>query len=546
MNHDPVVERPTKHSVGGTATAPTGSNEQFVAEAVAGSLPTAAPKIARVGLVSRSCASTWAFLGRSDIFGLDTVWNLVLERGGNLDSPLAPHLQVVVAREGVHYLELVSELPPIDILILDKVQPPGMAHPFWTAECGPKGRRTETVPSSWVQLTPIVDHSRLGGVTDCRTRLTVMFRGPGDCLPDGKAWLSVSPLVTNHFLDLVDVTQRGPSCPAPTGRGESLLSLDLGSAPLPLTIATGSHKGSSLLALPSVFSSTGFVSRRLTPHERLLALDVPATLLIGLDRQRLIAIAESMSVPLKIVNWVGQRLGQLVRTWPFQGNEPSKSTRKRPSNLNNVRSTKRHRSASTPQPNWYGPLAGPLGDPRRPTALDTRIRFTSYVPPRGDLGSNTKAAKGDDAQIPTFLFNDRLAFLLGQTTLTDRQVELLHPLRRWMWKEWFRRVRSSWWRWWRENKSLLAQELTSTTVQRVGQSGCYAVAYASRSSFWAWDHGSAPFFWRWRKEYQLDLALGHAPRWIKDDRPHTMDPQRGLGSEDDRRLLRDKIAKFRS
>jgi hypothetical protein len=51
-----------------------------------------------------------------------------------------------------------------------------------------------------------------------------------------------------------------------------------------------------------------------------------------------------------------------------------------------------------------------------------------------------------------------------------------------------------------------------------------ALAHAVDASWWDWDRGSAPFFWRWPEEYQEEMRDGLMPRFVGRP-PSTMTPQ---------------------
>ena len=139
------------------------------------------------------------------------------------------------------------------------------------------------------------------------------------------------------------------------------------------------------------------------------------------------------------------------------------------------------------------------------------------MPPSHQASTNSDtAAKSDDADVPTFLWDDRVAFLRQRTTLSTLEQRASNILRRTMHLAWVRNVSSSWWLWWKAWKStIVQQEPVHWTLIRAA--GAAAVCQASASDFWEWKSGSTPFFWRWDAEYLRDIALGVPPMWV--DRP---------------------------
>jgi hypothetical protein len=527
---------------------------------VTGFLPSPTPKLAKVGLVSETVPSSWSLLGLSSLHGLDLLWNVVCATPDCAPTDLRQAVPVdglVIKKVDTMSHALTAKdmvgLGSVDILLFDGARPPHVKSSFWllttvkwvVATRTPRGQ-LGLLRDRWSTASAHLDHSQLGGVTDWRGSVFSFMRRPqdGTALP---SWPSPSRLITARFHELVDVTEKGRPTPAPTPGSLELADPDFQVALLPMSLLGRSVHHSISVKVPSVFSPTKYCLRPLTYKEQLLALDVPATLIKGQPDTNLLLLAARTLTPVKALNWIGNHLGLTIRNWPYSDGVAAGATKRLALPVHRDvphPSSKRRRRHSSGDAVCLegGYVGGVVGDPFLPTALDTRLRFASYVPWRGDLGTNIKAAKGDDAEIPTFMWDDRLAFLLGQQSLTDDQVNRLQPLRNACWSYWLRRVRLSWRRWWGEHKLLLQQQFPSS-YQDIGRAGINAVAYASRSSFWDWRFGSAVFFWRWKPEYQLDLALGHPPRWVGPE-PDIKAPQRGLGSQDERDKLRAKVSKF--
>jgi hypothetical protein len=74
--------------------------------------------------------------------------------------------------------------------------------------------------------------------------------------------------------------------------------------------------------------------------------------------------------------------------------------------------------------------------------------------------------------------------------------------------------------------------------------GVEAIRHATGSSWWSWDAGSSPFFWRWPPDYQAPLRDGMKPMF-KGDPPHTMTYQRSSKDQDLRHKEKTKIGKAR-
>ncbi len=79
--------------------------------------------------------------------------------------------------------------------------------------------------------------------------------------------------------------------------------------------------------------------------------------------------------------------------------------------------------------------------------------FSVYDP--ADANHSEKTTKSDDAEVPTYLWDSRIAHILGQSCLTDEQVLAADKIRPWMHRKWVRNVQSSWWNWWVVHKSVI-------------------------------------------------------------------------------------------
>jgi hypothetical protein len=67
-----------------------------------------------------------------------------------------------------------------------------------------------------------------------------------------------------------------------------------------------------------------------------------------------------------------------------------------------------------------------------------------------------------------------------------------------------------------------------------------AINRTSKSTWWAWDDGSTPLFWRWPEEYLVRIRDG-VPVYFQQDPPRNLQPQRGESSAEVRALVRQKL-----
>jgi hypothetical protein len=97
---------------------------------------------------------------------------------------------------------------------------------------------------------------------------------------------------------------------------------------------------------------------------------------------------------------------------------------------------------------------------------------------------------------------------------------------------------SSFWKWFALQPKAVRDHVN--TVER----GVEAIRHATGTSWWGWDCGSSPFFWRWPPDYQAPLRDGMKPMF-KDEPPQTMDYQRPYKDDDLRQKEKKKIGKAR-
>jgi hypothetical protein len=70
-----------------------------------------------------------------------------------------------------------------------------------------------------------------------------------------------------------------------------------------------------------------------------------------------------------------------------------------------------------------------------------------------------------------------------------------------------------------------------------------AVLRAARSTWWNWDDGSTPFFWRWKPEYVERIRDG-VPVYFKTIPPRNLRPQRDASTNEMRELMGKKLEKI--
>jgi hypothetical protein len=156
-----------------------------------------------------------------------------------------------------------------------------------------------------------------------------------------------------------------------------------------------------------------------------------------------------------------------------------------------------------------------------------------------------KAVKADDAETPTFLWDDRI-WTLGYHVPCQRSTHL----RRFANRCPLTAIRDFSLRWWRRRvlKSLLGylcnahgpQWSHNPDARHEKEVGADCLRRAAGADWWEWRQGSTLMFWRW-PEYARKLALeGHKP-WFKYTPPGSQVPQRPERDAELRLKIRHKL-----
>jgi hypothetical protein len=130
-----------------------------------------------------------------------------------------------------------------------------------------------------------------------------------------------------------------------------------------------------------------------------------------------------------------------------------------------------------------------------------------------------KSAKADDASVPSHLWNDKcLDFTCFSTIPREIFVTTLDIIReKFLIRYWKRKVARDFWRWVRGcDKSSWFSDFEER--RHTIQAGCKAIIYAVEASWWEWEGGSFPFFWRWEKEFIREMRDGIPPRFTTPPR----------------------------
>ncbi|KAL7573757.1 hypothetical protein ACA910_007789 [Epithemia clementina (nom. ined.)] len=277
---------------------------------------------------------------------------------------------------------------------------------------------------------------------------------------------------SNTLKEILDSTSRGPTCAAPTNEAEDVQwsKLDWSQVRAPM-------------GLPSVFSNTEFVRRTLTDQEIGSLLDLPAEIVKGGDVLQLREWIGGSTVPFKT------RVEILRRLWTWSSRGYAEHPQIHLMRLENQLARIEDKSV------WSKCLeVSPLNSD-----------ITTWA--------STKAAKADDAEVPEYIWNDWIRSGLSKTWSDLEFSKLVHGFRCGLHRYWVRKVTKEFWSWWRQKYPThgARQKEDAQLSYRAGRS---AVRHAQKSSWWDWDDGSSPFFWRFPLEWQAEMRDGLAPKWI--------------------------------
>ena len=244
---------------------------------------------------------------------------------------------------------------------------------------------------------------------------------------------------------------------------------------------------------PTVFSKMHWVRRRLSLKELGNVLDLPKEVLqIPMTKEFLMEVKIPGKVRAQFVEHVLKCLSlqDLKRSRPFQ--ETADAVVKRAK--------------------------------QEPPIPDTSEQEVKHSNPHDTV--TVKPTKADDASIPTYLWDDKCLSLSRLSGLPRIQVvQAFNMLRdKFLLPFWKRKVARDFWSWirgrdkdawWRDS-----EERGKTLL-----SGVKAIDYALQASWWEWDGGSFPCFWRWDREFVREIRDGIPPRFVHEP-PACMDRQR--------------------
>ena len=277
---------------------------------------------------------------------------------------------------------------------------------------------------------------------------------------------------------VVDLTINGKDCPAPSDYDPTKEGVNV--IDRKMNWKKDRYRNH---VLPSVFTTSGCVRRRLSPKELATALDFPAELHKRGSEEELNCWIDELVVPFKCRVQVAFSL----REWMSGTQEQEEKFMEQDLNAQ-----------------VFDRDSGSNSEEARMTEAEAMYSAPDCEEGVGSLNveerredRNLKATKSDDAEVPTYLWDDRICGKLGIRDVSEQAkcVKALNVIRGAALRYWKRLVCSEFWQWWRFQR--FDHDNGDVTLrERTLQAGLSALSHASQASWWDWDKGSSPFFWR--------------------------------------------------
>ncbi len=489
-------------------------------------------KRSECGVIARAWPS-WAFGAQGA--GLKVKFIILFdERRADLIRRCLPGVTVVnmngseVKEEGCKGL---VRLEQVDIVFSD-MDPPGVVDVWNLAQRTlVSSRRCRRIAPGWKEARLTIPHHECGGVTDEEIQVHVYNRDGEEC------WGLVSlPAAGKRDLSsILDPRARhGVPCNPPSVvqlRFPAIVRLAGRSTYHGGGWLPGSKRDLNVIT-SNGFSPTNWCKRKLSNDEWLQVMDFPLALAKTFtDKEKADLAKDTAILPLKIVGSICQHFCFVPGQEKFnQGAEMD---------------------------------AGQAG------ALDL-VQSGEGTKSKDLVDRMAKATKDDDADVPEYLWDDRLFRMLNMEK-TSEGLKSLRVLRAAVLCIWKRLVTRSYIRWCkaeynkgqhrvggdrvvRYNRDRRRYEWTAKGLKQYRSSRNQvraeerlsnevardALRRGSESSWWEWTEGSTPFFWRW-PAWHMKLIRDGSPPLLKGRVPKYILPQRVEKDERIRAAVKEKL-----
>jgi hypothetical protein len=266
------------------------------------------------------------------------------------------------------------------------------------------------------------------------------------------------------------------------------------------------------------FGGNRWVVRLPSTAELLLMMDVPEKLIKNLPPDESAILLHTMHVPGKVLQGL---VKSAVSTLRRKSSDQDRSKRVLVVTKDADRPTKKLKSqcATVMQPcqtkesrrvmeedTWQGMETVRMQVPR--TRALSVVKETDAESGDDEADHNIKATKSDDAKVRVELWDVFLRQGLHPVVQGREIADALMVLRAWLLRVWRRTVFQSYVRWKSTTGTLSPGEATASI-----QAARDCMQRCGDATWWSWDGGSRPFFWRWPLDYQTVVRDGH-PAWF--------------------------------
>ena len=291
-------------------------------------------------------------------------------------------------------------------------------------------------------------------------------------------------------------------------------------------------------AVPSVFSKTGWVRRTLTPPEILSVIDTPGEIIKSIDRKR--SLVEEgkfkemipLVVPVKTLQEVTRILFKFDKPIEKRHIIPIYDVMRLAPEISGIPHIYDEINQSKVAKNDNAACDATMWNEaafERPTTLDEVDEIVFKIV--GYDKKNLEAEKAALLIMETFRKGEKRQYKKNVTSSFQRYMNTKHENKAYG-QDWIEEMKTS---------------IKTFQEQRDFDEGLKAIKCASLASFWEWDEGSFPHFWRWQPEIHHDLRDG-TPLWVHESKLKncTKKPQRMPREPNIVALMVEKISKVLS
>lgn len=286
-----------------------------------------------------------------------------------------------------------------------------------------------------------------------------------------------------------------------------------------------------------------WVIRKLTLFEQLLSLDVPEQIIkCNPTSEARMSLLSSIGVPLKVFQTVVEHYsGILRRELPIVAE----------SRLSSAKRGREEFCADT-----VYQMTTPRSKIKRvmkilpticegtPAYVEDGQNQVEWVFQMGEptYDGNAVATKSDDAEVRTQLWHEQLVRGLskGNKVVSEEEVRRASDIcRKYLLVLWKKRVERSF-----ENWIVSQQTLGIPVTPEEVVAGEDCCRRANGASWWNWEEGSRPFFWRWPSHYRNNILSG-VPAWFEKPVERWRRRQREPRNQEVLGMMREKLKVIR-